>query len=131
LDSWWYPKGAQSMWNAPGGGMYRYSADPVLFPDGLDGFHGKLGLPLVTHARWIDAASPYRAEYQMSANTVIDPAYWTNRMSYLHAGGVVMYEQDWLDQNALPAMNNLTDAEAFLGNMASAAQAEGMQVMYC
>ncbi|HEX3757075.1 MAG TPA: hypothetical protein VHW23_00145, partial [Kofleriaceae bacterium] len=42
-----------------------------------------------------------------------------------------MYEQDWLDQNALPLLNNLTDAEAFLGNMAAAAQAEGLPIMYC
>lgn len=131
LDSWWYPKGAQAQWNAPGDGIYTYSAAPTLFPDGLDGFHTTLGLPLVTHARWIDPASPYHGQYQMSANTVIDPAYWTDRMSYLHGGGVVMYEQDWLDHNALPALDNLGDAEAFLGNMAAAAQADGMQVMYC
>lgn len=131
LDSWWYPKGAQATWDDRNGGTYRYEADSVLFPDGLADFHTNLALPLATHARWIDAASPYRGEYQMSANTVIDPAYWTNRMTYLRASGVVMYEQDWLDHNALPDPNSLGDAEAFLGTMAAAAQTQGLQVMYC
>lgn len=131
LDSWWYPKGAHAQWNDLADGMYTFGADPAIFPDGLDGFHAKLGLPLVTHARWVDPASPYHGQYQMSDATIIDPAYWTNRMHYLRTSGVVMYEQDWLDQRALPALSNLTDAEAFLGNMAAAAQAEGLSIMYC
>src|SRR6185369_2112592 len=76
LDSWWYPKGATAQWDDRSGGIFRYDADPTLFPDGLGAFRARLGLPLITHARWIDDASPYRATYAMSASTVVDPAYW-------------------------------------------------------
>ena len=41
---------------------------PALFPRGLRAFQRRLGLPLITHARWIDAHSPYRRRYAMSRN---------------------------------------------------------------
>ena len=69
LDSWWYPKGSSATWQGNGyerGGIYRYTADPALFPNGLAGFQHQLGLPLVVHARWVDPNSPYRAAYRMS-----------------------------------------------------------------
>ena len=59
LDSWWYPKGSSDTWQGNGtkrGGIYAYVA--ALFPNGLQAFQQQLGLPLVTHARWIDTSSP-------------------------------------------------------------------------
>lgn len=128
LDSWFYPKGAADQWDSTGG-IYEYLASPTLFPEGLDSFQRSLGLPLVSHARWIDSASPYRQTYAMSNNVVIDPTYWTMVASYLKRSGVVTYEQDWLDQNALPALN-LTDGAAFLGNMRDAMAQQGLTMQY-
>lgn len=130
LDSWWYPKGPQAQWNDGADGEYLYEASPQLFPDGLAAFHSQLGLPLVTHARWIDPSSPYHSEYQMSGNVVTDPRFWQDRMNYLHSSGVVSYEQDWLCAGAQPRYN-LTDPDAFLGNMAASAAADGMSLQYC
>ena len=42
-----------------------------------------------------------------------------------------MYEQDWLNQNALPATTNLTDQDAFMDDMASAMAAKGIDMQYC
>jgi len=130
LDSWWYPKGPQAQWTDTRGGEYLYEADPQLFPGGLAAVSEQLGLPLVTHARWIDPASPYRSEYQMSGDVVTDPRFWQNRMSYLAAGGVTTYEQDWLSADAQPAYN-LTAPDEFFGNMAKYAAASGLTIQYC
>jgi len=109
LDSWFYPKGPQSRWDTLGNtvewGEDEYRADKVLFPQGLDAFHQELGLPLVTHARWVAPQSPYRKEFKMSGNVVIDPRFWEGTATYLRRAGVVTYEQDWLDKNAQAAVN--------------------------
>lgn len=134
LDSWWYPKGSANSWQksgTDGGGEYLYQADPSLFPSGLAAFQQSLGLPLITHARWIDTASPYRSMYKMSANVSIDPAFWSKIATYLKSSGVATYEQDWLNSNALPSGSNLTDQDAFTDNMAQAMATAGISIQYC
>ncbi|BCL25207.1 CBM35 domain-containing protein [Streptomyces aurantiacus] len=131
LDSWWYPKGPDSKWNALPDGTSLYEADKELFPDGLAAFQKKLGMPLVTHARWMDALSPYHDDYAFSNNVVIDPEFWQSVMKYLRDGGVTVFEQDWLCTKAKPADTNLTDADAFFDNMAWFSAAEGIDLQYC
>jgi hypothetical protein len=130
LDSWFYPKGSSQSWNNGNGGIYLYTADPTLFPDGLASFQQQFGLPLITHARWIDSSSPYRTNYVMSGNVIVDPSYWTNRMAYLKSSGVITYEQDWLGVNGIPTMN-LNDPPAYLNNMQVAAATNGINLQYC
>jgi hypothetical protein len=130
LDSWFYPKGPTDDWRFSETGMYLYQAAPELFPDGLKAFQQSLGVPLVTHARWIDTSSPYRQQYQISGNVAIDPLYWTSTASYLRDSGVVVYEQDWMGLNAAPNFN-LTDPDAFLNNMAAANAGESIDIQYC
>ncbi len=120
LDSWWYPKGSTQSWSDTNGGFYTYEAHKDLFPNGLAAFRQSLGAGLITHNRWLDLGSPYRSQYKVSGNTVIDPAFWADRAAYLKAAGVMVYEQDWLARNGLPNQNNLTDQEAFLDSMAEA-----------
>ncbi len=130
IDSWWYPKGSTAAWDAQKAGEYTYTADKTLFPDGLSAFQQKIGLPLITHGRWIDHSSPYRSEYTISNNVSTDPKFWKTIMSYLKRCGVMTYEQDWLSMYASPTYN-LTDPYAFLDNMASAAKENGMTMQYC
>ena len=130
LDSWFYLKGSSADWTANGSGLYQYIAAPALFPDGLPGFQANLGLPLVTHNRWIDGSSPYRSQYTMSNDVSVDPAFWNNIIGYIHGAHVMTYEQDWLNDNALPAMN-LNDPPAFMNNMASACSSNGLEMQYC
>ena len=134
LDSWWYPKGVNARWDSLSSalpdGEYVYRADKELFPDGLTAFQQSLGLPIVTHARWISSASPYRAQYKMSGNVVLDPAFWKSTSEYLADAGVVTYEQDWLDHNAQTELN-LADPQAFLENMSEAMLRKGITIQYC
>jgi hypothetical protein len=132
LDSWWYPKGPSQRWDDREHGIYRYRAAADLFPEGLPTFQQQVGLPLVTHARWIDPASPYRTEFSqgVSGNVMTDAHYWDDLMSYLQAGGVVTYEQDWLGAQAQPVYD-LSAPQQFMGNMAAAAAQRGMTLQYC
>jgi hypothetical protein len=129
LDSWWYPK---AKGDNPSGnnGETIYRADPKIFPDGLPAFHKKMGLPFVTHARWVSPASPYRNEYQMSNDVIIDPRFWRKTAEYLHKSGVIAYEQDWLNHNARPAVD-IAQSQAFLDDMASGMASKGIGIQYC
>jgi hypothetical protein len=133
LDSWFYPKGHEGKWKSAdplGGGAYVYQASTELFPEGLGAFQHRLGLPLITHNRWIDAKSPYRGEYAISGNVSVDRQLWADWMRYLRASGVRGYEQDWLSGPALPA-RDLASGETFMDAMADAARKEGISLQYC
>ena len=129
LDSWFYPKGAHADWKKFDG-IYEYVADKDLFPEGLKAFQERLGIPLVTHSRWIDPESPYRSRYRMSGNVVVDPVYWGTVASYLHDANVLTYEQDWLDERARTAFN-LLDPAAFMDEMAQALKERKLTIQYC
>ena len=134
LDSWFYPKGPENRWDSRGDqleyGENEYRADKELFPEGLEAFQHALGIPMVTHARWVSPQSRYRQEFRMSGNVIIDRAFWKSTADYLRDAGVVTYEQDWLDENA-HAMPNLSDPTSFLGEMAEAMGSAGINIQYC
>ncbi len=141
LDSWWYLKGGDPLANPPlpiswkranyDHGIYLYEAAPELFPDGLPAFQESIGLPLVTHARWVDPSSPYASRYKMSDNVSVDPAYWDMIMKSLKSDGVLVYEQDWLNSKALPRLDRIADADEFLDHMSEAAARYGLGLQYC
>jgi hypothetical protein len=149
LDSWWYEKTFTGLDGKPGktknlrlpkgewnryGGLLEYHADAAVLPDGLGGFQKKVELPLITHNRWIDPASPYHEKYQISGVAGVDPKYWDEIMSYIASSGVTCYEQDWLNEiyahspelQSMPGM-----ADAFADNMARAAQQNHLSLQYC
>lgn len=149
LDSWWYrksftdpggrtghamnPRLPAGEWNRYGG-MMRYEADPALFPDGLAAFQRSIGLPLITHNRWIDPASPDHERYRMAGFAAIDPAWWRRTAGYLAEQGVVAYEQDWLNVIYAHSPELATTAwagDAFTDGMARAAAARGLSLQYC
>ena len=130
LDSWHYAKGSPPSWTNNGFGLDTFEADPSIFPDGLSAFQQSLGIPLITHTRWIDPGSPLRNKYKISGFVSIDPQYWKDYAKYLCSSGVEVLEQDWLSGPAITDFN-LTDPDAFLDNMASAMQAAGRSIVYC
>jgi hypothetical protein len=130
LDSWFYPKGPSADWSDRAGGIYEYFAATPPLSSTLTAFQQSLGIPLITHSRWIDASSPYRQQYKMSGNVSIDPLYWGTISRYLSNSGVAIYEQDWLSNQAQTNFN-LTDADAFLDNMAGAFGQQGISMQYC
>lgn len=149
LDSWWYdktltgpdgktgrtknPKLPEGEWNRYGG-LLKYEADPALFTNGLAAFQKKIGLPLITHNRWIDPASPYHEQYRISGFAGVDPSWWQHIMGYIADSGVVCYEQDWLNviYNHSPELSSTVGAgDEFTGGMAAAAKARGLSLQYC
>jgi hypothetical protein len=150
LDSWWYSKTITNADGKPGsarksdklpegewnryGGTLEYKAHPFLFPQGLEAFQQSIGLPLVTHARWVDPASPYHQRYKFSGVAAVDPQWWNDIAAYLKSSGVATYEQDWLDRiyRYSPAFSsNLDTGETFLDNMARACREQGITLQYC
>jgi hypothetical protein len=149
LDSWWYSKtltgpGGESLkprnpdlpaeeWNRYGG-LLKYEAHPTVFPGGLAAFQKKVGLPLITHNRWIDPQSPYHENYAISGIAAVDPKFWQEIMGYASSANVVTYEQDWLNviYKYSPALGTTpTAGDAFTDGMARAAQEKGMSLQYC
>jgi hypothetical protein len=149
LDSWWYSKTftgpdgkeghvknpalPEGEWNRYGG-LLKYEAHPGVLPNGLAAFRKKTGLPLITHNRWMDPASPYHAKYRISGFGAVDPRWWNDIMNYLATGGVVCYEQDWLNviYEHSPAFQTTPGTgDAFADNMARAAAAAGLSLQYC
>src|SRR5260370_329875 len=110
--------------------MWNYTASPGLFQPDLKTFASNMGVPLITHARWIDVNSPLRSQYRMSGNVSTDPAYWHDLAAYLKANGVATYEQDWLGDLAHPEFN-LTDPYLFFDGMANAMDQAGLTMQYC
>src|SRR5215471_3951637 len=102
----------------------------MIFPNGLKAFQQRLGLPLITHSRWIDQYSPYRNQYRISNNVSVDPQLWDNITGYISDAGAVTYEQDWLDFQATAA-NTIDDQEAFMGDMARSCQSKHLTMQYC
>lgn len=150
LDSWWYYKSTmdadgrqgkakkvealpEGEWNRYGG-LLEYKAHPAVFPKGLESFQKSIGLPLVTHNRWIDPASPYHERYKISGVAAVDPKWWNGIASYLKKSGVTTYEQDWLDHiftYSPDFTRKLGTGEAFLDNMARACGKRGITLQYC
>jgi len=149
LDSWWYYKSfrdpdgrmgkiknarlPEGEWNRYGG-LMQYKAHPAVLPDGLAGFQKKIGLPLITHNRWVDPDSPYHQHYKISGVAAVDRGFWDELMGYIQSGGVICYEQDWLDRIYLysPELGTTPGlGEAFSDGMADAAKARGLSVQYC
>jgi hypothetical protein len=150
LDSWWYEKSIYDpdqkpvadhknpnlpygKWNRYGG-LLSYTPDPFLFKNGLAPFQKKLGLPLVTHNRWIDSKSPYHKDYKISGYAAIDPRFWEHIINYIKSAGVVCYEQDWLNilYDKSPEMaTDLNVGNAFTDGMANACKKEGLTMQYC
>jgi hypothetical protein len=150
LDSWWYqksrtgpngvsqggPKNASlpvGTWNAYGGTL-DYTASPDLFPNGLAAFQHQVNVPLAVHGRWVDRASPYHANYQISGIAPVDPKYWDDRAKYLADNGVVTYEQDWLDfiyQYSPQMATDIDTGASFTDNMSRATMANHETMQYC
>lgn len=149
LDSWWYYKSftdpdgrtgsvhtkelPHEEWNRYGG-LLRYEADPKLFPEGLAGFEQQIALPLITHNRWIDPASPYHQRYRISGFAALDPDWWREIIDYVSAAHVVTYEQDWLNviYDHSPELSSTAGVgEAFTDGMARAAREKGLTLQYC
>ena len=152
LDSWWYPKTFTSVqpdasnkprsknpkipagtWNRYGG-LLEFTPQTDLFPQGLVPFQKKLDVALITHNRWIDPTSPYRADYKISGIAAVDSKWWNKIISAIAGWGVRTYEQDWNNYiyRLSPELSSTTWAgDAYMDGMANACAANGVTMQYC
>ncbi|NII11846.1 hypothetical protein [Oleiagrimonas sp. C23AA] len=151
LDSWWYKKSiygvdgkpnaghknrrlsTKGTWNRYGG-LMEYRADPLVFAHGVAPFQKQLGLPLVTHNRWIDPRSPYHKKYQVTGYAATGMKFWRDMADYLHDSGIVDYEQDWLNfiYSKTPRMaSDVSVGNDFADHMAAATKARHIDMQYC
>ena len=150
LDSWWYiksqtnPDGSlgnpyknpdlpSGSWNLYGG-LLDYTAHPFVFPNGLAAFQQLIGLPIMTHNRWVDLASNYRNSYTFSGLAGIDPKWWSSIFSYIKSANAFAYEQDWLSTmyEKSPQLKSTLDyGNLSTDTMANTAKQLGLSVQYC
>jgi hypothetical protein len=149
LDSWWYYKSLDDPSGHPGkpknaalpegewnryGGLLEYRAHTALFPNGLKAFQSEIGLPLITHNRWIDANSPYHQKYHIEGVAAVDINWWEDIAAYLQQSGVVTYEQDWLNElySHSPTLGGtITSGDTFMDSMSKACADHGITMQYC
>lgn len=95
LDSWWYPKGAggngsccsgkvsahatprssRTRDGSPHVGVYRWIADPFVFPAGVPALQDKVKLPFVMHNRWYSPSNWYRTIAKVGGQWVGNDEY--------------------------------------------------------
>lgn len=146
FDSWWYLKGGNcdapldasaASWKNGTGGVWEFVTDPSFFPyinpsDPSEGFVQHLGRGMA-HGRWIDSCSPYRLStgpnQAVSGNVIVDPGLWQTIADSIKRSGMIIYEQDFLANNARAA--NTFDDERFLNAMSSAMTKDGIFLQFC
>lgn len=150
LDSWWYPKTTDKKtgigpvdWLSHFlfGGAIKWEARPELFPNGIEAFSQKLGLPLIAHARWFDQKNAYRSDYKFVDGEgmrrpafPVEDRFFEMLMSNARQWGIRVYEQDWLDAQwrMIPYLRESVEAgEKWLDAMSRAAARQGMTIQYC
>ena len=150
LDSWWYPKTTDKKtgigpidWLSHFlfGGARKWEARKELFPEGLESFSKKLGLPIEAHARWFDQKNDYRGEYKFVDGQgmrrpafPVEDRFWDMIMENAKSWGIRVYEQDWLDTQwrMVSYLRESVDAgENWLDAMSKSAQKQELTIQYC
>ena len=135
LDSWWYFK------DAGRGGLTLWEPIPEMFPQGLQPFQERLGLPLVAHNRWFAEDNAYRDRYAFVSGDGSPPmAFPLERgvfdefMRNAKSWGVETYEQDWLSSQywGVPYLRQgVGRASEWMGWIDDSAADQGLTVQLC
>ncbi len=141
IDSWWYPKAEYKKPGASGGGAVVWEPMEKHFPQGLDSFGEKLGLPLIAHNRWYDENTPYCNKFECvygegprKPALPVDPRFWQVIMDNAVSYGVEVYEQDWLDTQyrMIPWLRKrIGRAESWFDAMIKQAREHDLTVQLC
>lgn len=136
LDSWWYFKERTTRINP--GGLVRWTPRPEHFPDGLQPFHGLLGLPLVAHNRWFARNNDYLGiGGWVEGDEMAFPigrAVFDTLLEGATTWGLETYEQDWLNSQwiGLPWLRQGVDrADRWMANLDAAVGDAGLTMQLC
>jgi hypothetical protein len=150
LDSWWYQKTTNArkqkwlgrlsslMGGALYGGTLLWEPDAHYISHSLAEVSAKLGKPFSCHNRWFEIQSPYVSQFKFNIENgwamPDDPAFWEHIMKYCAENKIIVYEQDWMS-NVLKRFSyfstEIGKAEAWLGDMANAAEKYRITIQYC
>jgi len=141
LDSWWYPKG-------PEGGVVTWDAMPSVFPHGLDAFFNATGWSIQGHNRYWSNLTTYAKQnggpYDFLFNdrsgnwghigVPTQQEFWDFLMETSKRWGLVVYEQDWLNDefdNVDALRQDAQLGRQWLMQMGKAADKYGITIQYC
>jgi len=137
LDSWWYFKAREN-----GGGLVRWEPKPSMFPDGLETFQARLGLPRVLHNRCFAAENDYRDDHPFIVDDdgpdgmalPLDRGVFDEFMENARTWGAFTYEQDWLISQywGIPYLREgVGRAETWMDAINDAAADQGLTLQLC
>jgi len=134
FDSWWYYQGATQ-------GLVLWEPRPEIFPNGMKDVQKQIGgLPLVLHNRWFEQDNDYATKLKFPFITEKSYGLPTSEETYLYLmgkakeGGLLVYEQDWLDHQYLQmeaTQNNVTNAHNWMMYMNNAALKLDLTIQLC
>ncbi len=132
LDSWWYHR-AEVL-----GGLILWEPLDVYFPDGIDTFSEKLGLPIATHNKFFAKNNKYRERFEfIDGSGGAHPAgrgVFDEFADNLASWGGIMYEQDWLAtqvDNVEALRSDPALAAQWMDNLTGAMARRGIEVQFC
>ncbi|XP_070576646.1 uncharacterized protein [Ptychodera flava] len=137
IDSWWYYKGEL-------GGAKNWTAKPSIFPHGLVYVSDKVDLPIQAHNRWWASDTTYAKQNGGKFNFIIeadngyglpmDDEFWNYLLKSSREWGLIVYEQDWLDQqfgNMRATTSDVKVGRTWLLQMGRGASKNDMTIQYC
>ncbi|XP_072031492.1 uncharacterized protein [Amphiura filiformis] len=137
LDSWWYYKGI-------GGGVQNWTARADIFPKGIQDFYNRLGLPLVAHNRWWSSDTQYAKANGGQWNFIVekdaqkaipqDEGFWNYLLSESKKWGLIVYEQDWLNEEFEDMKATTQDVmvgRTWMNTMSAGASMNDMPMQLC
>ena len=136
LNSWWYEK--EETTSPIRGGLVRWEPLAEMFPDWLEAFRERLGLPLILHNRWFAKDNIYRDEFEfVDGEQMAFPVgrgVFDRFMADAARWGAFTYEQDWLVSQYW-GLRYLREregrGEAYMAAMDDAARDKGLTVQIC
>lgn len=137
IDSWWYFKGADN-------GVKNWTSRTDVFPNGLQDFYNRVGLPIVAHNRWWSSETQYAKANGGKWNFIVekenkkaipqDEEFWDYLIATSKEWGLAVYEQDWLN-NEFEQMNatleDVTVARTWMNTMSAGASKNGIPIQLC
>ena len=147
FDSWFYPKDGGVNPGGGGGAVTNWTADPSIFPHGMQFIQEQLGktqpnghMPIVMHNRqWSDHSDyikhlPFQWYISKFAVPKDPEAFFDWFFQQQPGWGLSMYEQDWMCteyDGVTELQSNVTMGDLWLKGMADGAEKSGRTVQYC
>ncbi|XP_071096504.1 uncharacterized protein [Haliotis cracherodii] len=134
-DSYWYYKGI-------GKGVKTWEPMPDIFPNGLQFLYNMTGWPAGAHNRFWASDTTYAKQNGGQFDFIVEilkavpmsEDFWDYLFSNARKWGLILYEQDWLNDefNGMNALlTNISVGRDWLMLMGRSARKNGITIMYC